>query len=155
MTLLKDNDLGSVELVVVVKEALGVGEMCEKSGFDGKVYLDAVAGAAAVADPPGPGGLYSAIGAGYESREMGTPDTPGTAAADENIQRHGARSATKDWVEGNMEGEGRQLGGMVVGGSNGVVFGYVEQQWGDHAVHECPEAVVEACRAVAEGAASL
>lgn len=135
--------------MVVVKEALGVGELCEKSGFGGKVFLDAVGGEAAKAGAP-PAGLYAAIGAEYESREFED------AAADEKIQAHGARSAAKTWVEGNMEGEGRQLGGMVVGGPQaGVVFGYAEQQWGDHAVHECPEALLAACRAATQGAASL
>jgi hypothetical protein len=140
-----------LELVVVVKEELGVGEMCEVSGFSGRVYLDAAAGEAASGEAR-PGGLYAAIGAMYEARPIEE------AMGDARIQAHNARAQAKDWVDGNMEGEGRQLGGMLVGGAGaggGLVFGYTESEWGDHAVHESLEPLLGACRAVMRERASL
>ena len=133
-----------IELVVVVKEELGIAELCEKSGFAGRVFLDAAAGAAAAAAEPSPGGLYAAIGAQYYALPMEE------AMADERIQAHGKRSRENSWVEGNMEGEGRQLGGLVVGGqtAGSLSYGFVEAEWGDHAVHEDPEGLLAACRVV-------
>ena len=128
----------------MVKEALGVAEMCDKSGFTGMVFLDGAAGeAAAATNPnPAPAGLYAAIGAEYYAAPMEE------AMKNPRIQAHGARSREKSWVGGNMEGEGRQLGGMLVGGKSEIVFGYAETEWGDHAVHESLEELLTACRAV-------
>ena len=135
-----------VELIVVVKEALGVDELCEVSGFAGNVFIDAAAAAAAAdVDAPSPGGLYAAISAEYYGLPMEE------AMANERIQGHGARSRKKSWVKGNMEGDSRQLGGMLIGGnpSGQIAFGYTEGEWGDHAVHECLDELLVACRAIA------
>lgn len=43
------------------------------------------------------------------------------------------RRAKDKQVEGNMEGEGRYLGGLLIVENNNVVYEYKEKVWGDHA----------------------
>jgi len=59
-----------------------------------------------------------------------------------NVQR-----AKSKGVQGNMEGEGRLLGGLIVVGPNdqGVLFEYREEVWGDHAKLED---VLAACKKI-------
>lgn len=122
-----------VELAVVVKELAGVQELRALTGFGGEVYLDEAHA------------LYKAIGAQVMGME---------GFENKKVIAHGARCKAKG-VVGNMEGEGTQLGGLIVGGPAAgaaagarVEFCYVEQEWGDHAVHECWDQLLQACMTV-------
>jgi len=65
---------------------------------------------------------------------------------DPSVWKNVYRARAKN-VSGNMEGEGRLLGGVLVIGPHdqGIVFEYHEEVWGDHAQLED---ILEACRQI-------
>jgi len=115
--------LGPINLVGVVHEKLGVPEFKKGSFEQGNLYLDQDKS------------LFKLLG----DRWLGF-----TGFLSPKVWGNLNRAKGKGF-EGNMEGEGRLLGGLlVVGpGDQGVIFEYKEEVWGDHADLKD---VLEACK---------
>lgn len=120
-----ENKLGGVELIVVVKEVLGVQELRKLTNFSGRIFVDEASSQGAEKALPGQG-LFKAMGAAVMGKE---------GFENKKVHVHGARAKAAGW-EGDMAGEGTQLGGMIVGSGGAAEYIYVEQEWGDHAVHD-------------------
>jgi len=117
----------NIRLIGVVHEELGAAEFAEKF-FVGPIYLDSDRS------------FFKALG----NRWLGLT---GFFKIDvwKNIFR-----AKQIGIEGNMKGEGRLLGGLLVigPGDQGVIFEHREQVWGDHANLDD---VLAACEKIREG----
>jgi len=117
--------IGQINLVGIVHESLGVEEFRSQFFADGPIYLDSERN------------FFKLLG----DRWLGLTGffMPSVWS---NIQRAKAKG-----IEGNMEGEGKLLGGLLVVGPNdqGVLFVHREEVWGDHAKLED---VLEACRKI-------
>jgi len=112
-------------LVGVVHETLGTDEFHEKFFTGHDLYLDQERS------------FYNLLG----NRWLGV-----TGFLRPSVWQNINRAKAKN-VEGNMEGEGRLLGGLLVigPGDTGVLFEHREEVWGDHADRE---KVLEACKSL-------
>jgi len=119
--------LGSINLVGVVHETLGAGEFAANY-LGGDLYLDKDRA------------FFNYLG----NRWLGF-----TGFFSPTVWSNIKRAKSKG-VEGNMEGEGRLLGGLLVigPGDKGVVFEHREEVWGDHAD---PNKVLEAVKKLQAG----
>jgi len=122
-------------LIGVVHERLGVDEFREKY-FKGELYLDEEKN------------LFKAIG----NRWMGYISGLMSSAFYANLKRVQSKG-----IAGNIVGEGRQLGGLlVVGpGEQGVLLQYAEKVWGDHCALEVVADAVKKMQPPVSGATVL
>lgn len=107
-----------VKLVAVVHEANGVDKFRPYFGGEGNIFLDS--------DRSLMKALWLGKGDGYLGIiGMVLP----------SVIRNARRAKAKKGLKGNMEGEGRHLGGLLVmkAGDGGVVFQHNEAVFGDHA----------------------
>ncbi|CAN0054188.1 unnamed protein product [Ectocarpus sp. 12 AP-2014] len=111
-----------VKLVGVVHEKLGVEEF---SGFfkNGEVYFDEEKA------------FFNALGMRWE----------GLSSLMKPSVINNAKRASAKGVKGNLKGEGRLLGGLLVvgGGDSGIAFEHREAVFGDHASMDAIMAAVD------------